>query len=150
MISPSAIIEISKTRLEESKILFANGYYEGSFYLAGYSVELALKAKVCRVLDIPNLYDETFLRQDSNKDLLRSHLTHKLNSLILLSGLRTKFDLAKSNNVQLLSNWSFLAEYWSEKCRYNCCGTVTKENCERLITSIEDTQNGILTWILVN
>lgn len=50
------IKELAKTRLEEAKILCAAGKYDGAFYLAGYSVELMLKAKICEHFDIDDLY----------------------------------------------------------------------------------------------
>lgn len=149
MKSPKHIFEISNTRLAESVVLEKNGYYDGAFYLAGYSVELALKAKICILLDIPNLYDESFLNGDK-RDLFKSYKSHNLDHLILLSGLRSKFDFAKSNNADLQKNWNFVAETWNEKCRYYCCGTTKKEDCQRLIAAISDTKNGILTWIQTN
>jgi hypothetical protein len=146
MKSVKEIKEISNTRLQEAKILHANKYFDGAFYLAGYAVELVLKAKICELLDIPNLYDESF--QKSSKDLFKSYRTHKLDNLILLAGLRTKFEEAKANDVSLQQNWNFLAERWSEQCRYFCCGSIKEKESETLINSIENKKNGILTWIL--
>jgi HEPN domain-containing protein len=36
--------ELSDRRIREAKILFDAGEYSGAYYLAGYSVECALKA----------------------------------------------------------------------------------------------------------
>ncbi|MDG6028095.1 MAG: HEPN domain-containing protein [Candidatus Brocadia sp.] len=36
----------------EAKALFDKGLYDGSCYLAGYVIELALKARVCKILDM--------------------------------------------------------------------------------------------------
>jgi len=36
--------QLAELRLKESKALFAAGFPEGAYYLAGYAVECALKA----------------------------------------------------------------------------------------------------------
>lgn len=46
--------EIAETRLKESKLLYSHGYYSGSHYLAGYVIETALKATICKNLNIDN------------------------------------------------------------------------------------------------
>lgn len=40
---------LSEVRLEEEQSLLANRYYSGAYYLAGYSVELALKACIAKL-----------------------------------------------------------------------------------------------------
>jgi HEPN domain-containing protein len=45
--NPGQIRQLAYERLEEAQILAQNGKYDGAFYLAGYSIELMLKAKVC-------------------------------------------------------------------------------------------------------
>ena len=57
MTSPTEIKKIADIRLEEAKILLEKDKFNGAFYLAGYSVELYLKAKICRVFGIPDLFD---------------------------------------------------------------------------------------------
>lgn len=59
MTNPKEIKDLAKQRLTEAEILLKNGMCDGAFYLAGYSVELTLKAKICERLGIPNLFDET-------------------------------------------------------------------------------------------
>lgn len=40
------IQELADWRLEEADYLCKGGYFDGAFYLAGYAVELYLKAKI--------------------------------------------------------------------------------------------------------
>ncbi len=56
MNTPLEIKEIAWKRLEEAKVLYRNKMYDGAFYLAGYSVELMLKAKICESWGISNLF----------------------------------------------------------------------------------------------
>jgi HEPN domain-containing protein len=144
MKNPKEIIKIAESRIAEAKILSAAGYYEGAFYLAGYSIEMALKAKICLHLDIPNLFDDSKLL-----DKLRFK-THDIITLLLLSGIRKKFETEMSKNVPLYEHWNLISTTWNEKSRYDCCGTKSKQEAEDLITAISDNLNGVLTWILNN
>ena len=68
---------LSETRIREAELLFSNGEFGGAYYLAGYSVECALKACICKQVkesDFPNKK----LAQDSH--------THKLLDLVGVAG----------------------------------------------------------------
>jgi hypothetical protein len=43
--------EISAARLHDAQALYAARRYDGAYYLAGYSLELALKARICKTLN---------------------------------------------------------------------------------------------------
>ena len=144
MRNPKEILRIAESRIAEAKVLFDAGYYEGAFYLAGYSIEMALKAKICLHLDIPNLFEDSKLL-----DKLKFK-THDIITLLLLSGLRKKFETEMSKNVPLYENWNLISTTWNEKCRYDCCGTKSKQETGDLINAISDSSNGVLTWILNN
>lgn len=58
-------------------------------YLAGYAVELTLKAKICRHLEIPDL----FAKKDSKRtDVSLPFRTHHLYNLVLYAGLNQKHE----------------------------------------------------------
>ena len=44
------IKNLADLRLEEAEILLNNGKSNGAFYLLGYTIELYLKSKICRLL----------------------------------------------------------------------------------------------------
>ena len=95
MTNPQEIKSLAKQRLKEAEILYENGMFDGAFYLAGYSVELTLKAKICEKLGIPNLFDETNLDTNSIKgigEIRKTLKTHNLFTLLIFSGLKVKFD----------------------------------------------------------
>jgi len=69
MKNPKEIFRIAESRISEANILLAAGYYDGAFYLAGYSIEMALKAKICLHLDIPNLFEDSKLLEKPNSKL---------------------------------------------------------------------------------
>jgi HEPN domain len=130
--------ELARTRLKEAKTLYDSGLYDGASYLAGYVVELALKARICKILDL-NMYPET-------GEIARSFKTHKLDDLIRLAGLQRKFDRAKASNPSLLTNWS-LVTTWSEQFRYNPVGSSPRVRAGEIIAALDDPMDGIFTWL---
>ena len=145
MTSPEEIIKIADTRLEEAKLLFKEKRYSGAFYLAGYSVELTLKAKICQSFGTPNLFDE----KNSTKgiDKVRSSVkTHDLTILLIFSGLKPKYDGLKNTNPKMLKNISFLMKKWNEAERYKPDSPVRYAQIEKTINNLED----FLKWIKTN
>ncbi|MBF0495922.1 MAG: HEPN domain-containing protein [Deltaproteobacteria bacterium] len=129
--------ELANIRLEEVKSLFASELYDGAWYLTGYVVEMALKACICRTLDLDEYPEEG--------ELSRSFKTHRLDILLTLSGLGRKLSQDANNNLRLLENWSGITE-WNESIRYSPVGTIQKEQVEKIISSLED-EDGVFTWI---
>lgn len=152
MTSPQEIRKLAKQRLEEAEILFKAGKCDGAFYLAGYSVELMLKAKICERLGIPNLFDET--NQASNSihgigEIRKALKTHNLFILLIFSGLKVRFDEDKATNRHLTKASTVLFNSWNENARYKPCGHMTDRDVEKLITLLSG-DNGILSWIETN
>lgn len=152
MINPQEIKNLAYQRLKEAEILYKNGMFDGAFYLAGYSVELMLKAKICERLGIPNLYDET--NQDTNSikgigEIRKTLKTHNLFTLLIFSGLKVKYDNDKTTNKDLLKANSLLFTAWDENARYKLCGHMRQNDVEKLINLLSR-PNGILTWIEQN
>jgi hypothetical protein len=152
MTNPEEIRKLAAQRLEEAKILYQNGKYDGAFYLAGYSVELTLKAKICDKLGIPNLFDESNVDVNSIKgigEIRKTLKTHNLFTLLIFSGLKVKFDNDKAKSIDLAKANSLLFNAWDENARYRPCGHMLEKDVEKLITLLSG-QNGILTWIEQN
>jgi HEPN domain-containing protein len=130
--------KLAHTRLQEAKVLYANRLYDGAIYLAGYVVEVALKARICKILDVEQ-YPDT-------GDIGRSFRTHKLDDLLRLAGLQRKFDRAKAVNSNLLIHWSLVTE-WSEQFRYHPVGTSSQGRAQEIIAALEDPAYGVFTWL---
>ena len=92
--TPEIIRNLAILRLEEAIILAQNNKPDGAFYLAGYSVELALKARVAERLDLPGLFDEqnSSQRFTGINELRRLVKTHNLALLFVVGGLQTAFE----------------------------------------------------------
>lgn len=95
-----ALQELSRLRLREAEALYKARLYDGSVYLAGYAVELALKARICRILHVKE-YPLT-------GELGRAFKVHSLDQLKVLAGLSAEIDVKK--NKELFDNWSKAVE----------------------------------------
>ena len=127
--------DLSEVRLREAEALFAANLFDGCAYLAGYVVELALKARICKLLGI-NEY------LDSGK-LGKVYAVHDLDQLLLLSGLRGTLD---PTNVALFNNWS-ISVPWNPERRYEPVGSVTRQDALDILNAIRDGTDGVYTWI---
>ena len=152
MTDPQEIKKLAYQRLEEAEILYKNGMWDGAFYLAGYSAEWILKAKICDRLGIPNLFDETNPDANSIKgigEIRKTLKTHNLFTLLIFSGLKIKFDSDKATNKELAKANTLLFNGWDENARYKPCGHFLDKDVEKLINLLSGA-NGILTWIEQN
>jgi HEPN domain len=155
MNTPVEIKEIASKRLEEAKVLHRNKLFDGAFYLAGYSVELMLKAKICENWGITNLFnfdekDFGSKKHNENISIIRRFVgTHSLTILLIISGLKLKFDNEKANNKILLKANSLIIEKWSEQVRYLPNGNSNPNEVKYLIDLLKH-KKGLLKWIEIN
>jgi HEPN domain-containing protein len=130
--------KIAKCRLAEAKHLFKEKKYEGASYLIGYTIETALKARICKVLNLSD-YPPKIARQESFK-------THSIDALIILAGLEKDLEAKKYADPAFAANWS-VSTGWKETWRYEKIGTVTKEKTKELIKAVSNRTSGIFPWI---
>jgi hypothetical protein len=147
------IKRLAYERLQEAAILCANDKFDGEFYLAGYSIELMLKAKICEHWSVPSLFDESF-QLHGISDIRRAVKTHDISVLFVFSGLKTKFDEAKSENFRLAETNTLLFTFsgrclWNEQVRYQPYGSQNPEDVQSLIALIQH-EEGLLSWINKN
>lgn len=130
--------ELAKTRLQEAKLLYNRGLYDGSCYLAGYVLEMALKARICKVLDVAD-YPDT-------GEISRSFKTHNLIALLRLAGLQRRLDTAIATNPNLLQSGSLIVE-WTEEFRYSPIGSSSQVRARAILSAVDDKKDGIFTWL---
>jgi HEPN domain-containing protein len=122
-------------KLEEARVLLAAGRWSGANYVAGYAVELALKACIIKKLMATDAFPE--------KDFSRHCYSHDLKELFKLAGLKTAFDAALGASAQLRDGWDVVIE-WSEAKRYE---RADEAEARRLVQAISDPVHGVLTWV---
>jgi hypothetical protein len=141
------IRDLGNIRLEEAQILLDNEKTNGAFYLLGYTIELYLKFKICQILNIDDLFDKNCSLK-KYFDGRNPFFSHDLNTLLVYSGLKNKFDLAKSENQILFKTTSLLIDAWSEKSRYEI-QPKSKNDIQDSINLLKH-ENGLLAWIQNN
>ena len=162
MQNPEEIKQLADLRLEEADILCQAGKYNGAFYLAGYSIELILKAKLCENFDVKNLFDfsnravsfdlELFDNSQYIKDIRTNLKTHDIIVLLKFSGLYPKFKRISSSKPVLFKTIGLLFDpdskkcFWSEQLRYEFSSR-NPENVEELIRLLKEPNEGLLHWI---
>lgn len=124
METPQIIRNLATLRLEEAEILIQHNKPDGAFYLAGYSVELMLKAKIAERLGVSSLFADQPLAVElfSDSKRLRDFVkTHNLELLLVLSGLRPAYVQAKATS-RTFAKFDRLLWSWSEQLRYRLPG----------------------------
>ena len=117
MIPVAELDRLAQARLDDAKALLAAARYDGAVYLCGYAVEVALKARICRILswtDFPSTTGEF--------QAYRSFQTHELDVLLRLSGQEPRV------KQQHFAFWNTVA-VWKAESRYSIVGTVQKGRC---------------------
>jgi HEPN domain-containing protein len=126
--------QLSEQHLGDAQVLLEQRRWPGAYYLAGYSVECALKACIAK---LTKAHD--FPHKDSPKVF-----THRLEVLVGLAELeQTRIDKVKSS-LDFKLNWAVILE-WSEESRYDL--STGEREARNLIQAISDNQEGVLPWI---
>ena len=107
-ITPVELSSLSKGKLVDASILLKEGRFDTAYYLCGYAIELALKRRICLTLDW-----DGYPRKDFTD--LSSFKTHKLASLLIMSGFEKKI------KRDYLSVWSVVVD-WDPEVRYSSQG----------------------------
>lgn len=126
--------ELAIQRLAEAELLLAKGFWSGAYYLAGYSLECALKAKIA-----------SSFRENEIPELRRVQriYTHDLSALLDISGLKDELEAEMAANAELLKYWT-IAKGWSEQARYEIW---TQERATAIMVAVGGDE-GLLRWLL--
>ncbi len=120
MQTQSDIEVLAYAKLDDAELLLANNRLDNAYYLAGYAVELLLKARVCKTLGISDFFDfenpaRTKLKNESV--ITRPYKVHDYEQLIILSGIYVEFQKELMINNLFSEKWSTISQ-WNENARY--------------------------------
>ena len=99
------------------------------------------------MLNIDDLFDDSCTLK-KYFDGRNPFFSHDLNTLLVFSGLKRKFDEDKSKNKVLFKTTSLLIDVWSEKSRYDI-QPKKNQDVEDAIELLKN-EKGLLLWILKN
>jgi hypothetical protein len=93
------------------------GGYDSAFYLGGYTVELMLKARICKQIGIDNFFDfEDDVEKPLGKEAYKPFKVHDVTQLSVLGGMRPDLQVALQDK-DFGEHWTSVCK-WSEKYRY--------------------------------
>lgn len=109
--------------------------WQGAYYLAGYSIECALKACIAKQVEAESWPD---------LQLAKAAWVHDLGKLRKVAGLERQMEEAFGVRERLSIHWA-TAKDWAEDSRYR--SDVTEVQATDLIQAIADGKDGILPWL---
>jgi HEPN domain len=127
----------AEAKLEDARILFQNKRYSGAYYLAGYTVELALKARIAATMVAETIPDKTFIKKVFD---------HDLNALVGVGGLRQQLKEQEDKDPDFAAKWAIVAQ-WTPEVRYDTVSAIDATIAQTLISAIDDPKSGVLQWI---
>ena len=126
--------QLASIRLREANALLAAGHWEGAYYLGGYVVECALKARIAR---------QTERHDFPDKHRAQLSHTHRIKDLVRVAGIEEELEAVKMTDLRFAAHWQ-MVEGWTELSRYE-----RKESTDArgLLLALNDRQHGVLRWL---
>lgn len=134
MMSKADLEKLAVVRLEDSIFLLQAKRCSSAYYLAGYAIELALKACIAKLVQ-PNAIPD--------KGFVNAIYVHKLDSLLNTAGLKTIFDSDTKADAELAAYWA-IANNWSEESRYALWDPFAAAS---LIQAVAEPNHGVFQWV---
>jgi hypothetical protein len=125
---------LSRLRIQEARSLLRAGLPSGAYYLAGYSVECAIKACIAK---------ETQRHEFPDKDRVQKSYTHKPADLLKVANLYDELQRSIRANARLEASWNVVLG-WSEQSRYS---TWSRSDAYAMIDAVGRRKEGMLPWL---
>jgi HEPN domain-containing protein len=126
--------KLADLRAKEAAVLLKARRPSGAYYLAGYSIECALKACIAT----------QFKRSEfPDKKLVNDSYIHDLSKLLGLAGLKTALEADIGTNPDLEVNWAVVKD-WSETRRYEL---ISRQVAQDMCNAVSALPDGVLPWV---
>jgi HEPN domain-containing protein len=134
MLTKNDLERLAQVRLDDALFLLQAGRSSSAYYLAGYAVELALKACIAKLMQ-PNVIPD--------KGFINAIYTHKLDSLLSTAGLRPQFDVDAKADKEFAAYWA-IANNWNEESRYEFWDPISAAT---LLQAVNESDHGVFRWV---
>jgi HEPN domain-containing protein len=134
MINKRDLETLSETRLADAEHLFQAGRFSAAYYIAGYAIELGIKACIAGVFQANVIPDKSFVA---------AVYSHKLNELLGLAGIKMQMQEDMKNDPALSAAWG-IASKWNEASRYEMWDQFAAAS---MIHAVKDPTHGVLPWL---
>jgi HEPN domain-containing protein len=125
---------IADAKLADAEILLKNDRFSNAYYLAGYAVEIGLKACIARQFNAEAIPDRSFVN---------AIFSHNLRTLVSLAGLSKKLQDREAAASAFAANWALVNE-WTPEVRYL---SVDRYSSQILVQAVGEPTAGVLPWI---
>src|SRR5262249_36112072 len=116
--------QLADVRIDAAAVLFAQGKYDGAYYLAGYAAQCGLKACRARLT--------TQADHPPKPKFIHDYYSHEIDKLIKPAGLTAQRDADAAADPVLQANWDTVKD-WTEDSRYE---RKTQAQAQQLIAAI--------------
>ncbi len=134
MLTKKDLETLADTRLGDARHLLGGGRCSAAYYLAGYAVELGIKACIADVFQADVIPDKSFVNAIH---------THKLDELLGLAGVKKQLQDDMKTNAVLAAAWG-VASKWTETSRYQMWDQFAAAS---MISAVGDPNHGVLQWL---
>jgi HEPN domain-containing protein len=125
---------IAQAKFDDAALLLTHQRYSNAYYLAGYAVEIGLKACIARQITADTIPDKTFI-----SDIYR----HALKGLIGTAGLTQALENREKQDTNFRANWALVSQ-WNPETRYS---SIDAYSAQIFLQAISDPSVGVFPWI---
>ncbi|TQX91829.1 MULTISPECIES: DNA-binding protein [unclassified Rhizobium] len=125
---------VAQAKINDAQLLLAHRRASNAYYLAGYAVEIGLKACIAKQISAETIPELNFVR---------SIYDHDLQKLIRVAGLSAELKQAQDADKDFAVNWAIVCE-WKPDDRY---GLKDLGTAQVMIAAVMDETGGVLPWI---
>jgi hypothetical protein len=134
VLTKSNLEKLAQMRLDDALFLLQAGRWSTAYYVAGYAVEMALKASIAKLFSQNVIPDRAFVN---------AIYVHKFNDLLSAAGLRPAYDAEVKADPQFSAYWG-IASKWDEGSRYELWDAVS---AQVLVDAISEPNHGVFRWV---
>jgi hypothetical protein len=128
------LAKLAEAKAWDSLLLFEHGRHSNAYYLAGYAIEIGLKAIIAG-----EFRSDTF----PDKGFVGKIFVHNLEALVGLAGLATELRQRRQSNPRFDSNWAIAAN-WTEEARYEVTDSM---RAAAMLDAVLNEEDGLLPWL---
>ena len=128
---------IAQAKLDDALLLLGHGRFSNAYYLAGFAVEIGLKACIAKQIAADTIPDKSFVN---------AIFQQSLKALVGVAGLSAALKEKETADPAFGGNWGVVAA-WNPEVRYD---TVDNYTAQLLIQAITDGKSGVFPWIKAN
>ncbi len=131
----SQLQQLAEIRLEDAEALLAASRWGAAYYLLGYCIECALKARVAKQFGLHEVPD---------RKLVNSFYTHDLEELLTISGAKLEKEKRAKADSTFEKSWNTVKD-WSEADRYEL--GIAEKLARDMYEAVTNGTSGILPWL---